>query len=195
MLDRVQLISNQSADDCLWLLEHYDVYTKGPSLENTNQSHINNIPIIESDRGGKYTYHGPGQRILYTILNLNHLYGGKPDIRRFIYDIANIIIQALEEIGLKTYLDLNTVGIWHQTKSGDKKIASIGLKIKKWVVYHGIAINVNPDMSKFDYISPCGLESNIMTSLSDLGIIISTQELDRLILKNIADTWSDLKYG
>ena len=190
MIDRVQLLSAGLAMNCFWFLEHNSVYTKGSSALPTDLSHIDNIPIIESNRGGQYTYHGPGQRIIYTILNLRQLYDGNPDIRRFIEDIAAVIISAFQDIGLKSYLDTKSTGIWTETPSGNKKIVSMGFKIKNWIIYHGIAININPDMSRFQSIHPCGLEPNTMTSLSELGITISFKEFDDLILAHFSKLWN-----
>lgn len=192
MEEKLHDVINKRARSAIWLLEHEHVYTGGARAENNEILGKVEIPIYNVDRGGKYTYHGPGQRIVYLIIDLKALYGDKPDIRLFVESLSQATIKTLNEI-----LDLHTqthpkfTGIW--TYNGDSnsmdKIAAIGMKVKKWVTYHGIAININPDLSFFKKIIPCGVdeEGYGVTSCSKLKpeLSINKRDFDALLLKNI----------
>ena len=149
--------------ELLWILEHNTVYTGGT---NSNQNDLinKNIRIIKTNRGGKYTVHSPGQKVIYFVLNLNKR---KKDIRRLITQVENCIMNTLSEYEISSFADKKNIGIW----VGDKKIAAIGIKVKKWIAYHGFCLNVSNDLKKYENIVPCGIRNKGITSLKDMGII------------------------
>lgn len=171
MEDRVKNIINQNEQQLIWLLEHNHIYTAGISAKDDDLINDNNIiPIFKTNRGGKYTYHGPGMKIIYVMLDLKQLfYPAKPDIARFVNFLENWIIDILAEFNIKGEIRKDRVGIWVKVGNSEKKIAAIGIKIKKWVSYHGIALNIEPDLTNFNNIIPCGIKEFGVTSLSDLG--------------------------
>ena len=152
--------------ELLWILEHDPVYTAGTSSKITDLLD-KNLNVIKTNRGGKHTYHGPGQKIVYFVLNLNKR---ERDIRKLITKIENCIIDILSEYKIKSYPDKKNIGVWVGTKNNSKKIAAIGIKVKKWVAYHGFALNVCNDLSKYNGIIPCGIKDKGITSLKKLGI-------------------------
>ena len=144
------------------------------------------IPILQTNRGGKTTYHGPGQRIVYFMINLNKR---KKDIRRFVNTIENSLISLLKEFGIEATTFPERVGIWVIKSQGnklskEKKIGAIGLRIKKWVTYHGLSFNINPDLKFYENINACGLKNYASTSLKDLRINLTNKEFDKIINKN-----------
>lgn len=175
------------ADELVWLLEHPPLYTAGTSAKAKDL--LNPLfPIYKSGRGGEYTYHGPGQRIAYVMLDLKKR---NPDIRAYIYKLEEWIIAALKDFGVNGERREGRVGIWvdmqdYGGKKGDEsKIAAIGVRLRKWVTYHGIAINLNPDLSHFSGIVPCGISDYGVTSLHALGKTkITTGDVDAALRKN-----------
>ena len=163
---RVQDVFFEKGKELLWILEHNSVYTAG-----TNAKLIDvidkNIKVIKTNRGGKHTYHGPGQKVVYFVLNLNKR--GK-NIRQLVTNIENCIIDVLKEYKIKSYPDKNNIGIWTKHKKDSAKIASIGIKVKKWVAYHGFSLNVSNDLNKYNSIVPCGIKDVKITSLKEMGI-------------------------
>ncbi len=174
MEERVTKIIDGSAESMIWLLEHRPVYTAGVSAKESDFLYQTNIPIFKTNRGGKYTYHGPGIKIIYVMLDLKKFfYPEKPDVRKFVTFLENWIIEILAEFGIKGESRKDRVGIWVKTGETEKKIAALGIKIKKWVSYHGIAININPDLSAFQNIVPCGIREFGVTSLKEVGVIVN----------------------
>ena len=163
------------------LLEHEDVYTAGTSYKPEELKNPDNIPVIYTGRGGRFTYHGPGQRVIYPILNLS-LPHRLRDIKKYIKDLENWIIATLEEFNISAFTKNNMIGIWVSHNGLHKKIAAIGVRVRKWVTYHGIAVNISTDLSKFDGIIPCGITSYGVTSMKELGVEVSMEEFD-VILK------------
>ena len=159
---RVDDVLLAKEDELLWILEHETVYTAGTS---SNKKDIINkrIKIIDSKRGGKYTVHSPGQKIVYFVIDLNKR--GK-DIRKFISKIENCIINILKEYNINSKSDKKNIGIW----INDKKIAAIGVRVKKWIAYHGFSINISNDLTKYKSIIPCGLKNKGVTSLKEIGV-------------------------
>lgn len=180
MMYAVDRVASKKQSNILWFLEHDHLYTAGASASSQDLIVTPNCYMYNTDRGGKYTYHGPGQLIVYMIIDLQSLYNGKPDIKKFIATICQWLIIALREFGVECVSGQEDIGIW----CDQKKIASIGLKLKKWITYHGIAINLNPDLSYFSYINPCGLRSNMISSLELLGYKISLQDLVVSLIRN-----------
>jgi lipoyl(octanoyl) transferase len=182
-------ISKDLKQDVVYLLEHEDVYTAGTGF-NSNELLIKDteIPVIYTGRGGKFTYHGPGQRVIYPLINLgstpkHHVCRNrKKDIRLYIKNLEEITKNTLSIFGVKAYQIDGLVGIWVDSKIFNKpaKIAAIGVRIRKWVTYHGIAVNINPDLSKYNSIIPCGISDFAVTSLWNEGIKITNSEFDEI---------------
>ena len=169
-------------NELLWIIEHNHVYTAGMNSK-AEELLDKNINIIKSNRGGKYTYHGPGQKVIYFVLNLNKR--GK-DIRKLLNNIENCIINILAEYKIKSYRDSKNIGIWVGDNNNSKKIAAIGIKIKKWVAYHGFAINISNDLSMYKKIIPCGVKDKGVTNLSEMGVK-NSKNIDEIIKKNFLD--------
>jgi len=163
---RVRDVSMGKKDELLWILEHNPVYTAGTSSKKTDLLD-KNLKVIKTNRGGKHTYHGPGQKIVYFVLNLSRR---DKDIRKLINKIENCIINILSEYKIKSYPDKKNIGIWVGDKNNSKKIAAIGIRVKKWIAYHGFALNVCNDLTKYNGIIPCGIKDKGITSLKKLGI-------------------------
>jgi lipoyl(octanoyl) transferase len=180
-LDTMQSITrdiHQGGQECIWLLEHPPLYTAGTSAKPQDLLMADRFPVFETGRGGQYTYHGPGQRVAYIMLDLNQR---KPDLRWFVQELENWIIRILAEFGVTGFQREGRVGIWTDTPNGEAKIAAIGVRVSKWVTYHGIAINVHPDLSHFSGIVPCGLPQFGITSLHDLGINVTMEQVDEAL--------------
>lgn len=158
---RVNKIHEKRAKEILWVLEHPNIYTAGTSYKN-NEIFDKNLKIIKSNRGGKITWHGPGQKVFYFVINLNKR---KKDIRNFVNIIEKSIIDTLTEYNIKSFADRKNIGIWTGNNSNIKKIAAIGLKVKKWIAYHGFCININNKLDPYKKISPCGLANKKISSL------------------------------
>ncbi len=166
----------------VWLLEYNNLITKGTSTKQEDIINKDKLPIYESQRGGRATYHGKGQRIIYPILKLENR--GK-DIRGFVTRLETWVSLSLKEFGIECFTCPERVGIWVKKDNKELKIGAIGLRVKKWVSYHGIAININPDLSKFNNIVPCGIKEHGVTSLADLGVNINFSDFDKALLKHL----------
>ncbi|PCI56953.1 MAG: lipoate-protein ligase B [Alphaproteobacteria bacterium] len=167
-----------AGDELVWLLEHPSLYTAGTSAKDDDLLD-SRFPVHKTGRGGEHTYHGPGQRIAYVMLDLKQRQGGKPDIRGYVRLLEEWIIQTLAEFDVKGERREGRVGIWVVMPDGsESKIAAIGVRIRKWVTYHGISINVNPDLSHFEGIVPCGIAEHGVTSLHALGKDVFMEDLD-----------------
>ena len=163
--ERLSDISDNKKNDLIWILEHEEVYTAGTSYKETEILN-KNIKIIKTNRGGKITYHGPGQLICYFVIDLKKR---QKDIRKFITLIEETIIKSLKEFNIESYGDQKNVGIWVDTKSGINKVAAIGVRVRKWIAYHGFAININNDLSKYKNIIPCGISDKGVTNLNEIN--------------------------
>ena len=171
-------------DELLWVLEHKSVYTAGVSSKNKDLLD-KNLNVIKTNRGGKYTYHGPGQKVVYFVLNLNKR---EKDIRKLVNKIENCIIEILKEFKVKSYTDKKIIGIWVKNKNNMMKIAAIGIRVKKWIAYHGFAINISNDLSKYKNIVPCGIKDKGITSLKDMGIT-NFNKIEEIIAKKFLSTF------
>lgn len=183
MQKRVLAIQKNQAPELVWLLEHPPLYTAGTSAKAEDLIYPDQFPVYETGRGGQFTYHGPGQRVAYVMIDLGKR---EKDVRAFVKALEQWIIDTLALLSIKGERREGRVGIWVTTSNGDEKIAAIGVRLSKWVSFHGIAINVKPDLSHFSGIVPCGLPQFGVTSLEKLGISISLEELDELLKK----TWN-----
>ena len=179
--ERLLEISNNKKDDLIWTLEHDEIYTAGTSYKEKDILN-KNIKIIKTNRGGKITYHGPGQLICYFVIDLKPR---KKDIRRLIKLIEKTIIESLAEFNIKSFGDPKNIGIWVNTNSGVKKIAAIGVRVSKWIAYHGFAININNDLSKYQNIIPCGISDKGVTNLKKINDQ-NYNKLSNIIIKNLS---------
>ena len=164
MEDRLKDINLKKVDDLIWVLEHDHIYTSGTSYKE-NEIIDKSINIIKTNRGGKITYHGPGQLICYFVIDLKK---GKKDIRKFISVIEKSIIETLNLYDIETFADKENIGIWYNDNSTIKKVAAIGVRVSKWIAYHGFSININNDLKKYDAIIPCGIKDKGITNLKQI---------------------------
>ena len=164
MEKRLLRISQKKSGDLIWILEHEDLYTAGTSFKE-NEILDKSIKIIKSNRGGKITYHGPGQLICYFVIDLKKV---KKDIRKFISLIEKTIIETLKSYNINTYADKDNIGIWYNDNSQIKKIAAIGVRVSKWIAYHGFSINIKNDLEKYKAIIPCGILDKGVTNLKEI---------------------------
>jgi lipoyl(octanoyl) transferase len=182
MESRAAAIAAGESDELIWLLEHPPLYTRGASAHDGDLLDPARFPVFDTQRGGQFTYHGPGQRVAYVMLDLTRR--GR-DVKQFVCSLEDWIIQTLGTFNVKGERRKGRVGVWvDRTRPGgqlrEDKIAAIGVRLKKWVSYHGISLNVEPDLAHFGGITPCGIsESGLgVTSLADLGQLVSMHEAD-----------------
>ena len=164
MENRLKDIDLKKVNDLIWVLEHDHIYTSGTSY-NENEIIDKSIDIIKTNRGGKITYHGPGQLICYFVIDLKK---GKKDIRKFISVIEKSIIETLKLYDIETFADKENIGIWYKDNSTIKKVAAIGVRVSKWIAYHGFSININNNLKKYDAIIPCGIKDKGITNLKQI---------------------------
>jgi len=176
---RLKNINENKENDLIWLLEHDEIYTAGTSYSK-NEILNKNINLIKTNRGGKITYHGPGQIICYFVIDLKKR---KKDIRKFITLIEKTIIESLFEFGINAFGDPKNIGIWIEDKKKIKKIAAIGIRVSKWIAYHGFAINVSNDLKKYNNIVPCGITDKDVTNLKKI-FDQNYDNLDKTIINN-----------
>ena len=185
---RAAAIAEGTAPEAIWLLEHPPLYTAGTSAKPADLVQPDRFPVFEVGRGGQYTYHGPGQRVAYTMLDLNTR--GR-DVRKFVCALDNWVIATLAEFNVKGERRTGRVGVWvvrpdkpanPDGSPREDKIAAIGVKLRRWVSFHGISINVEPDLSHFDGIVPCGITDHGVTSLVDLGLPVTMADLDAALM-------------
>ncbi len=172
-----------SSPEQIWLLEHPSLFTAGTSAKSSDLLSPR-FPVHETGRGGQYTYHGPGQRVGYVMLDLKKRQI-QPDIKRYVCDLEGWIIQTLAEFGIEGYRVEGRVGIWTKKQDGSEaKIAALGVRVRHWVTYHGVSINLNPNLSHFSDIVPCGISDAGVTSFEDLGIDADMEALDQALRAN-----------
>ena len=185
---RAAAIADGTASEAVWLLEPPPLYTAGTSAKLADLTDPDRFPVFDAGRGGQYTYHGPGQRVAYTMLNLNER--GR-DVRKFVCALEGWVIATLAEFNVKGERRTGRVGVWvvrpdkpanPDGSPREDKIAAIGVKLRRWVSFHGISINVEPDLSHFDGIVPCGIKEHGVTSLVDLGLPVTMADLDAALL-------------
>jgi lipoyl(octanoyl) transferase len=183
-LDRV---INSMQPDTIFLLEHKEVYTAGTSHNVEELLKPDLFPVIYTGRGGKFTYHGPGQRIIYPIINLNNTDKVK-DLKLYITQLEKWIILTLAELDVNAFTIQGKVGIWvKNSRNIESKIGAIGIRVRKWVTYHGIAVNISPNLDNYSGIIPCGINDFPITSLEDMGINISITEFDIILKKKFIE--------
>tara|TARA_A100000164_G_scaffold67119_1_gene55752 strand:+ start:625 stop:1245 length:621 start_codon:yes stop_codon:yes gene_type:complete len=182
--DRVNDIHSDKNDELIWILEHPNLYTAGISATDNDLLDKNKFPTFKTNRGGKWTFHGKGQKIVYFILDLNKR--GKA-IRALVNKIQDIIILSLKEIGIEAHKDKNNIGIWVNTNGEEAKIAAIGIKVKKWIAYHGFSLNVNVNKKNYKGIIPCGIKNKGIANISDFKKNIHNEKLNKILIKNFLD--------
>ncbi len=179
MEKRVDEIQAHHAPELVWLLEHPPLYTAGTSAKPSDLL-THRFPVYDAGRGGQYTYHGPGQRIAYVMVDLHHR---GQDVRAYVHNLESWVILALQKVGVEAVRREGRVGLWVPRKNGlaDDKIAAIGVRIRKWITFHGVSINVDPDLSHYTGIIPCGIKEHGITSLAALGCTATLNDLDRAL--------------
>ena len=177
MEKRLLDINQNNQKELIWILEHDEVYTAGTNFSE-NDIIDNSINIIKTNRGGKITYHGPGQLIFYFVIDLNKR---KKDIRKFISLIEKTIIDTLHFYNIDTFSDKENIGIWYNDNSVIKKVAAIGVRVSKWIAYHGFSLNINNDLEKYKAIVPCGIKDKGVTSLKEIKNQNYNELKDKLI--------------
>lgn len=166
MEQRAAAIRECRAPECVWLVEHPPLFTAGTSADPAELFNAQHFPVFEAGRGGRYTYHGPGQRVGYVMLDLDKR--GK-DIRRFVHALEGWMIDTLGDLGVRAHRAPGRIGIWVGEGADEKKIGALGVRVRRWVTLHGFALNVAPDLSHFSGIVPCGIAEFGVTSLAELG--------------------------
>ncbi len=177
-------ITANKEKELIWILEHPEIFTAGTSYKE-NEIIDKSIDLLKTNRGGKITYHGPGQLICYFVIDLRE----KKDIRKFIKTIENTIIQSLKKYNIETFADKENIGIWHEDKNKIQKIAAIGIRVRKWIAYHGFAINIDNNLENYKKIVPCGISDKGVTNLKK----ISNQDYSNLYNEIIENFISNLK--
>jgi lipoyl(octanoyl) transferase len=179
----VQAISGEHAPECAWLLEHPPLYTAGTSAKNEDLLDAGGLPVYRTGRGGQFTYHGPGQRVVYLMLDLSKR---GQDIRAFVRGIEAWLADALASLGVTAGCRAGRPGLWVQRPEKglerEDKIAAIGIRVRRWVSFHGVSINVAPDLARFDGIVPCGIHDQGVTSLADLGCSAQMSDVDEALI-------------
>ncbi len=178
MDERNRAIRDAGAPECVWLLEHPPLFTAGTSADPAELFNPQGFPVYEAGRGGRYTYHGPGQRVGYLLLDLDRR--GR-DIRCFVHALERWMIAALAELGVAAHRSPGRIGIWVGEGAAEAKIAAIGVRVRRWVTMHGFSINVAPDLAHFGGIVPCGIATHGVTSLQALGKPSEMAEIDRVL--------------
>ena len=178
-------LNQNNSRNLIWTLEHEDIYTAGTSFKE-NEILNKSIKVIKTNRGGKITYHGPGQLICYFVIDLKKR---KKDIRKFVSIIEKTIIDTIKFYNIETFADKNNIGIWYNDNSNIKKVAAIGIRVSKWIAYHGFSININNDLEKYKSIIPCGIKDKGVTNLN----IIKNQNYEKFEDKLIENFISNLE--
>ena len=183
MEERLLQIDQKKSKDLIWVLEHENIYTAGTSYKE-NEILDKSINIFKTNRGGKITYHGPGQLICYFVIDLKKI---KKDIRNFISIIEKTIIDSLKSYDINTFSDKENIGIWYDDNSEIKKVAAIGVRVSKWIAYHGFSINIDNDLKKYDAIIPCGVKDKGITNLKTINNQSYADLKDRIIKNFISN--------
>ncbi len=194
---RAAAIAAGSADEAIWLLEHPPLYTAGTSAQFQDLVEPDRFPVFPSKRGGQYTYHGPGQRVVYVMLDVGRR---GHDVRRFVQQLEGWVISTLSDFGVQGHIREGRVGVWVERPDKpaaidgtprEDKIAAIGIRLRKWISFHGISINVEPDLSHFSGIVPCGIRDHGVTSLRDLGLPADMATLDSALKNRFSETFEE----
>ncbi|WP_299740601.1 lipoyl(octanoyl) transferase LipB [uncultured Roseobacter sp.] len=197
METRADAIANGSAPECIWLVEHPPLYSAGTSATSDDLIDPERFPVFPTRRGGQYTYHGPGQRVAYVLLDVG---ARGRDVRKFVQQLERWVIGTLDQFNVKGVVREGRVGVWVERPDKESnidgqvpedKIAAIGIRLRKWVSFHGVSINVEPDLSHFNGIVPCGIKEHGVTSLVDLGLPVGLADVDLALRAQFADVFGD----
>ena len=195
MEDRVAQISAGTADEAIWLVEHPPIYTAGTSAKPKDLLEPDKFPVHEARRGGEYTYHGPGQRVVYIMLDVG---ARGRDVRAFVNQIEGWVIATLDTFNIQGERRVGRVGVWvnrpdkPRQPNGDMtedKVAALGIRLRKWISFHGLSINVEPDLTHFDGIVPCGIAGHGVSSLVDLGLPVTMNDVDVALLQTFEQSF------
>ena len=195
MEKRAAAIAAGTAGECIWLLEHPPLYTAGSSAKSADLTDPDRFPVFPAKRGGQYTYHGPGQRVAYVLLDVG---ARGRDVRAFVQSLENWVIAALAQFNVKGEIREGRVGVWVTRpekpplgtgEPAEDKIAAIGIRLRKWISFHGISINVEPDLEHFSGIVPCGIADHGVTSLVDLGLPVTMDDVDLALRASFDDVF------
>jgi lipoyl(octanoyl) transferase len=189
MEDRVERIASGEAPELIWLLEHPPLYTAGTSANDADLLTPNRFPVYRTGRGGQFTYHGPGQRVVYVMLDLKRR---GSDVRAFVHTLEQWLIASLAELGVKGAVRPGRIGVWvpralpqgNTTEKMEDKIAAIGIRVRRWITFHGVSLNVSPNLEHFDGIVPCGIRDYGVTSLATLDGCTDLDAIDQILLTN-----------
>ena len=178
---RVEKVNKNLEDELIWILEHDSVYTKGVSASDNDLLIPDLFPVLETNRGGKFTYHGPGQKIVYFVINLNKR---EKEIKKFVRNVEKWIIAILVDLNISSFADPKNIGIWVKKNNQEYKIAAIGIKVKKWIAYHGFSLNINVNKSDYRGIVPCGIFNKGIINVADLGKTPNDEVINKSIKEN-----------
>lgn len=193
MESRAEAIGEGRAPELIWLLEHPPLYTAGTSAVDSDLLDAARLPVFRTGRGGQFTYHGPGQRVAYVLLDLKRR---RPDVRAFVAALEEWIIRALRPFAIEGERREGRVGIWvrrpQKGKDAEDKIAALGVRVRRWVSFHGVSLNVEPDLGHYDGIVPCGVRGAGNTSLVDLGHPVTMEEVDAALMAAFREVFGDV---
>ena len=181
---RVEAIQAGNAPELVWLLEHPPLYTAGTSADPAELFNPQGFPVYEAGRGGRYTYHGPGQRVGYVMLDLDKR--GR-DVRRFVHSLEGWLIAALGNLGVEAFRAPGRIGIWVARNGTEAKVGAIGVRVRRWVTLHGFSINISPELSHFSGIVPCGIAEFPVTSLDEMGVSNGQERFDLALKQGLDD--------
>ena len=182
MEERAAAIRDGTAKECVWLLEHPPLFTAGTSADEAELMNPLGFPVYEAGRGGRYTYHGPGQRVGYVMLDLGRR--GK-DVRRFVHALEGWLIAALGDLGIEARRAEGRIGIWTDLAGAEAKVGAIGVRVRRWVTMHGFSVNISPELSHFSGIVPCGIAEFPVTSLAELGVSGGQRRFDQALRQGL----------
>ena len=188
MQERVENIASGLQNELIWLLEHSSLYTAGTGAKVEDLLINNLFPVYAASRGGKYTYHGPGQRIIYVMLNLKMR--NMCNVKLYVETLGRWIVKTLSHFSIKSYFNPDLIGVWVHNNGTEKKIAAFGIRIRKWITYHGVSINIFTDLAHYLGIIPCGIKDYGITSLKELGVNVSYEEFDIVLKKKFYEVFS-----
>ena len=192
MAQTVQSIISGTGRELVWLLEHPNIYTRGTSARANELKYQPMVPIYSTGRGGRYTYHGPGQRVVYLMMDLRTR--GR-DIKKYVYNLESWLINTIAEFGIKGERRHNRIGVWvSQGNNRDVKLGAIGVRVRKWVTFHGISLNISPNLAMYDAIVPCGIKGHGISSLHELGVPALMQNVDEALCQNFQKIFGKIEF-
>ena len=186
--ERVKKIQNKESNNLLWILEHPNLYSAGTSANDKDLLNKNKFPIYKTNRGGQWTFHGDGQKVIYFAIDLN----AEKNIKNFVRNIEALIIKILDNYKIKSFSDPNNIGIWVKKKNNSEKIAAIGIRVKKWVAFHGFSLNVNVNKQDYNGIVPCGIRDKGIANMTDFINFSEISNLNDIIISKFKKTFPNM---